>query len=148
MGILMADNGSAFIKKQLIKEQFPQTIESGFCVIICFCLFVKVNLDLENPLWSTACFSPTSTLRESSPEQQVWLLVCFLFCFNFFHFFLHSLFFSSNRKDRKDSSDWSLNGRDWGARSKAASHCGWHARIRRCHQQSGLVWDFDAIVTK
>lgn len=51
MGILMADNGSAFIKKkQLIKEQFLQTIESHFCVIICFCLFVKVNLDLENLL--------------------------------------------------------------------------------------------------
>lgn len=45
----------------------------------------------------------------------------------------------SYREDWAHGADRSLDGGDRGAWSEAASHCGWYAWIRWCHQQPGLV---------
>lgn len=112
-----------------------------------FFLSKKVNLDLENPPWSTACFSPICTQRELSLEQQVkhsiflHFYVLFLSHIHINHSENSAFVCPLNREDREDGPDRGVDGRDRGARREAPPHCGWHARIRGRHQQPRLVWN-------
>lgn len=44
-----------------------------------------------------------------------------------------------HRENWEDGADWGINCGDRGERSEASAHRGRHPRIRRCHQQPGLV---------